>query len=254
MNSRVKDGGFYENCLFLILDIGQIEDYMLLLRWLFLTHPVLRLFSSCCFPFMLLFYPWLSPSLDKWGGFLAAGFIQSISAAFLSAGIVLLFSSPFYVISSSSNKKLKLRHHQLLSDINFVSKILWPHRVLSFSLVIGSFFYFHDLSDIESIIILAITVLQFINYFKKRDNLSQGLDLLFFVESGIILTVSSALGLIISFCFLIFMTVPSEIPSWDPMDDRGLRFLIVFCAAIQSFYQIYLTGKLNKMADILKGR
>ena len=56
---------------------------------------------------------------------------------------------------------------------------------------------------------------------------------------------------IISIFFLLFMTEPSEVPSWNPMDDRGLRFLAVFCAAIQSFYQIYLTRKLKRAASIL---
>jgi ABC-type antimicrobial peptide transport system permease subunit len=97
-----------------------------------------------------------------------------------------------------------------------------------------------------------MTFLQFINYFKTRDNVSQGLDFLCYVESGIILVVSAALGLIISIYLLLFMTEPSEVPSWSPMDDRGLIFLMLFCAAIQSFYQIYLTRKLNKIAVALK--
>jgi hypothetical protein len=53
------------------------------------------------------------------------------------------------------------------------------------------------------------------------------LDFLCFVESGIILVVSAALGLIISIYLLLFMTEPSEVPSWNPMDDRGLRFLML---------------------------
>ena len=224
---------------------------MLLLRWLFISHPVLRIFLSSAFPVMLLIFPWLSPNVEVWVGFIASGFVQSISAGFLGAGMVLLVSSPFYVLFSTSSKKLNIRQ-KLLSDSNFVSKILWPHRIVSFVLVIGSFFYFHDLSDIESIIILGMTFLQFINYFKTRDNVSQGLDFLCYVESGIILVLSAALGLIISIYFLLFMTEPSEVPTWSPMDDRGLRFLMLFCAAIQSFYQIYLTRKLNKIAVALK--
>jgi hypothetical protein len=224
---------------------------MLLLRWLFLTHPVLRIFLSSAFPILLLIFPWLSPNVERWVGFIAAGFVHSIGAGFLGAGMVLLVSSPFYFLFPTSNKKLNSRQ-QLLSDSDFVSKILWPHRIVSFVLVIGSFFYFHDLSNIESIIILFMTLLQFINYFKKRDNVSQGLDFLCFVESGIILVVSAALGLIISIYLLLFMTEPSEVPSWNPMDDRGLRFLMLFCASIQSFYQIYLTRKLNRTAAALK--
>ena len=224
---------------------------MLLLRWLLINHPVLRILLSCAFPVMLLFFPWLSPNVEKWFGFIAAGFVQSISAGFLGAGMVLLVSSPFYFLFSTSNKKLNSRQ-QLLSDSEFVSKILWPHRIISFVLVIGSFLYFHDLNNIESIIILIITSLQFINYFKKRDNISQRLDFLCYVESGIILVVSAGLGLIISIYLLLFMTEPSEVPSWNPMDERGLRFLVIFCASIQSFYQIYLTRKLNKTAVALK--
>lgn len=224
---------------------------MLLLRWLLINHPFLRIFLSCAFPVMLLIFPWLSPNVEKWFGFIAAGFVQSISAGFLGAGMVLLVSSPFYFLFSTSNKKLNSRQ-QLLSDSEFVSKILWPHRIISFVLVIGSFLYFHDLNNIESIIILIITSLQFINYFKKRDNISQRLDFLCYVESGIILVVSAGLGLIISIYLLLFMTEPSEVPSWNPMDERGLRFLILFCASIQSFYQIYLTRKLNKTAVALK--
>ena len=223
---------------------------MHLISWFFINHPVLRLILSSVFPIMLLSFPWLSPIVEKWVGFLATGFVQSIFVGLLGAGLVLLVSIPFYFLFSTSDKKLNSRQ-QLLSDNVFVSKILWPHKIVSFALLLGSFFYFQGLSEIESIIVFFLTFLQFIYYFKRRDNISQGLDFLFYVESGIILVVSAGLGLIISIFFLLFMTEPSEVPSWNPMDDRGLRFLAIFCAATQSFYQIYLTRKLKRAASIL---
>ena len=142
---------------------------MLLLRWLLINHPVLRILLSCAFPVMLLIFPWLSPNVEKWFGFIAAGFVQSISAGLLGAGMILLVSTPFYFLFSTSNKKLDSRQ-QLLSDSDFVSKILWPHRIVSFALLVGSFIYFHNPSDIESVIVFVLTFLQFIYYFKKRDN------------------------------------------------------------------------------------
>ncbi len=199
---------------------------------------------------MLLIFPWLPPDGERWVGFLAAGFVQSIGAGFLGAGTVLLFSIPFYLFYSPLKKELNSRQ-KLLADSDFVSRILWPHRIVSFGLLIGSFFYFHNISEKESVMVLVLTLLQFIIYFKKRDNVSQTLDFLSYIESGIILVVSAALGLIISIYFILFMTEPKEDTIWIPMDDRGLGLLLIFCAAIQSLYQIHLNRKLNRSASVI---
>lgn len=224
---------------------------MLFIRWLFFNHPILRFFLSSAFPLMLLAFPWLSPEVERWVGFIALGFVQSIAAGLVGAGLVLLGSAPFYLIHSRASEKLN-RRQRLLSDGVFVSKILWPHRIVSFSLVLGCYFYFHDLTNFESAIVFILTLVQFINYFLKIDSITESLDFLYFVESGVILVVSAALGLVLSMYGLLLFTEPSETPSWNPMDERGLRFLVLFCAAIQAFYQIYLTRKLEKTASILK--
>ena len=94
-------------------------------------------------------------------------------------------------VDSATNTK------SLLDEINFLSKLNWPRRILSFTLLIISFFFWKGYSDDEAQIIFTLSLINLIFYFKKVDSLTEKLNFLHFVENGIILLISTALAFVI---------------------------------------------------------
>ena len=224
---------------------------MLLLRWLILTHPIFRSMILIGFLGLLIGFPWLPRGIEEWGSFIAFGFNQAIAASFISAGVILLLSIPFYFFGNHHNPSSTSRIG-LLNGYRFVLKWIWPHRVFSLIVLILGFIYFADLSESQAQIVFGLTLVSFFYYQRSADSVTLGLNFLRFIECGIILIVSAGLGFVVyAHAYLVMLSgdSPKDLSS---AQARLQSFLMIFCAAVQVLYQEYLARKLSRMERVVR--
>lgn len=219
---------------------------MVLLRWLMLSQPIIRQILLVAFPLLLMLYPWLPETVSWWGAWIALGVVQGIASAFVGAAVVLFVAIPFYMYS----RRQDLIHgsrEELLHDDRFLTRLIWPQRIVGFAVLLYGFFSFADMSLFEIRVIFALTIWQFFSYVAYAPLLTQRLNFLRMIENGIILLVS--VGLAVALGGLIIIAL---YPDWMPSTEESIGIGSLFCATIYMAYQEYLNRKHMKMAQRLK--
>jgi hypothetical protein len=210
---------------------------LFVLRWLFLSAPALRIVLLGMVCSLLLFFYWLPDDIKEIGSWISFGYLQSIAAAFLSASVILLMAMPTYALKENKTT---------ITDYVHISKWIWPHRILTIAVLIYGHLTFSNVHETEGKIIFGLSILQFLLYSTNISLMFQNLNIMRYVEAGIILIVAAGFGIILS---LYFVLISGKVN--DPFDDKGLQFLFIFCAFIMATYEIYLNRKLNRLAQEL---
>lgn len=218
---------------------------MFLLRWMFLSHPFFRIVVLFLFSILLLSFSWLPADFEYWGKFIALGYVQGIAASFLASGVVLLLFTPLYFIKNNKPDR-SLKTAVLLDDIDFLTQLTLPHRILSLVILLASFFFWKGYTDLESQIIFTLSLVNLLFYFKKVDSLTEKLNFLRFVENGVILLTSIGLAYALFYLSLLFIDNKKLISDPEALSNTTTSFVAIFSATVLAWYQEYLNRKMAK--------
>lgn len=212
---------------------------MILIRWLILNFPYLRIGLLITYLTTLLGAPWIPYHFFDFISWVAQGFLQGIFASFLSASFILLLSIPFF---PHFLKQLKQKNIDLASiEYKFVSKINKFHFLLSVIIITGSFYFLSDLKKPEIQLVFFLTLFQYFLYIYYTKSTILNLNFYRHVESGIILLVSLPL------VAMIFTIANLQNENWNPFESNGRNLILLSTVVLLMSYQWYLDQKLIKI-------